>query len=91
MEIIIALLLVVVIYQLIQLNPKKDGDGKKTAFTKKEWDDAVNEYYSKQYQDDASKGIVGMPGYSVWKPPSYEEVKDNLNALKALQEMTGEK
>jgi hypothetical protein len=80
----------VIIYQLTQLRSKNRGIGK-VAFTKEEWDKAVSDYYSAQYQEDAEKRLLGMPGYSLWTPPSYEEVKGNPNALATLRKMTDKK
>ena len=90
MELIIVILLVVIIYQLTKLGSKNIGTGKPT-FTKEERDKAASEFYLAQYLDDAAKGLLGMPEYSVWTSPPYDEVKDNPEALDTLREMSGRK
>jgi len=92
MEVIIAILLLVVIYQLSQIKTNvKDKSSKRSspAFTRKEWDEAVNTWYSSQYDEDAERGLVGKPGWSIWSPPPYDEVKDNPEAIEQLRVMAG--
>ena len=89
MEILIVGLLIVIIVLLYQLITKQDKPRKRgPAFTKREWDEAVTDFYGAQFEADMARDLTSKPGWDIWKPPPYEEVKNNPEAIKALREMT---
>jgi hypothetical protein len=101
MEILVIILLAFIAYQLYKIANQRERNNSKSlhksksipdkspAFSKNEWDEAVSAWYERQHKKDRDAGMIGMPGYSVWMPPSYDEVKYDLHKLKNLRAMAG--
>jgi len=89
MEVVVVVLLIIIIYQLAQMiSRQQTKEEKGPVFTRQEGDEAVSEWYSTQYDSDLEKGLIGKPGWSIWRPPPYDEVKNDRNALDSLREMS---
>jgi len=97
MEFIIAILIIVLAYYLVekigrnqeQLTDKKSNTwGKHPAFTKNEWDEAVCDWYSVSFEHD-SLAYPGLPYFvPPFDPPDYDEVKHDRSELEKLVETT---
>jgi len=70
-------------------NDVKTSITKSPAFSEDEWDSAVADWIEAETQRDLELGIIGKPGYHIWIPPDYEEVKYDASMLKKLKIMAG--
>lgn len=62
---------------------------KKPAFSEEDWDEAVADWIEAATINDIKLGIYGKPGYRIWMPPSYDEVKFDESFLRKLKIMSG--
>lgn len=101
MEYLIVILLAIIAYQLYKLTRKKESSNtsvfqnrgyestKHPAFTRDEWDEAVNAWYDKQSRQSKDSESFYLPGFDVWEPPNYNEVKYDKHKLENLRTMAG--
>jgi len=90
MEILIIALILVAIYWIPRMIASKQAEEKNgPAFTEEEWSEAVCDWYEAEFDSDFEMGLVGKPGWTIWEPPPYEEVKHNPRALERLRVMSG--
>ena len=94
MEILIVVLLVIIIYLLLDRGSREESQTeeksylhsyRKPAFTEDEWLEAVNAWY----EWEMMQPWAGGPGFSMWEPPPYEEVKYDITKLEKLRIMAG--
>jgi len=100
MEYVIAVLLIIIIYYLYELNKKREEQTGRTqtsryqkatnrsTFTKEEYDEARKEYVHWQTEYDYASGMAFAPGYpGPWLPPDYDDAKGEIHKLENLRFM----